>query len=69
MPQWGEKGERDQKGGEEGEGKGIREESQGKRATVKKKQNRRGQETRVKEQGSNRREQVSPPLNKFGAPL
>lgn len=33
MPQWGEKGERDQKGGEEGEGNGMREESQGKRAT------------------------------------
>lgn len=47
----------------------MREGSQGKTATQRKKQNRRGQETRVKEQGSNRREQVSPPLNKFGAPL
>lgn len=28
-----------------------------------------GQETRVKEQGSNGREQVSPPPNKFGASL
>lgn len=37
MPQWGEKSERDQKGGEEGEGKGMREESQGKRATERKK--------------------------------
>lgn len=36
---------------------------------MKKKQNRRGQETRVKEQGSNGSEQDSPPLNKFGAPL
>lgn len=45
----------------------MREENQGKGDTERKK-NKRGQETRVKEQGSNRREQVSP-LNKFRAPL
>ena len=67
MPQWGERGEGDPGGrrvGDEGGQSSKEGDMEGRKSRMG-----GGQGTRVREQGSNRGEQVSPPLNKFGTPL